>query len=216
MRMYQATDSYLKRLKAFIRREFNHYSTLAFDELNTLRSKKETEATFARLLAYNLTEYRKIAGVARKFALTFLNPGEKKKAEKKGFSEDDIVEEVLLAYNFVTGYLYKPEAERKRLRLAEEIMTAKEFRDRERYRKVVNKGANLWYTQSSQYAITIEDETLLQTWKDAGIKKVQWVTERDDRVCHECRPLDGKVFDIDNVPEKPHYNCRCTLKPVRM
>ena len=41
-----------------------------------------------------------------------------------------IIVEILLAYNLVTGYIYDREAERKRLRLNEQILTAREYDDR--------------------------------------------------------------------------------------
>lgn len=48
-----------------------------------------------------------------------------------------------------------------------------------------------------------------------GISKVEWIACGDDHVCPECDDLDGKVFDIDNVPNCPlHIGCRCTFAPV--
>ena len=44
---------------------------------------------------------------------------------------------------------------------------------------------------------------------------VRWVTERDERVCKICRPLDGMVFATNDVPTYPaHPRCRCHLIPV--
>ena len=40
------------------------------------------------------------------------------------------------------------------------------------------------------------------------------MAEKDDKTCDECMALDGLVFLLRDVPDKPHYNCRCTLKPV--
>jgi SPP1 gp7 family putative phage head morphogenesis protein len=49
--------------------------------------------------------------------------------------------------------------------------------------------------------------------RDAGIEEVMWVTAGDERVCEECRPLDGQVFRLDQVPPK-HWGCRCILIPA--
>ncbi|MGH2533192.1 MAG: phage minor head protein [Thermomicrobiales bacterium] len=38
----------------------------------------------------------------------------------------------------------------------------------------------------------------------------RWVTARDERVCPECGPLDGLVWETDAGPAPPlHVNCRC-------
>jgi SPP1 gp7 family putative phage head morphogenesis protein len=46
-------------------------------------------------------------------------------------------------------------------------------------------------------------------YRQVGITKVRWLIADDDRTCKICRPLDGKVFGIDEV-EGPHPGCRCT------
>lgn len=49
--------------------------------------------------------------------------------------------------------------------------------------------------------------------------KMIWVSERDGRVCPECKNLDGLVFSIDD-PSLPrpvrstHFGCRCRLLPL--
>lgn len=213
--MYQQTDKFLKSLKAQIRNEFNHLSVLSFDELNVVRTKKETTAMFKRLLDFNMKEYRKIVDEARAYALSLLTEEERKKEAQEEFDRESFIEYWLTTYNWVTGYLYKKEAERKRLRLSEEMLTAREFRDRKRYATSLTKGANLWFTQSGQYAIDLEDQTCLEVWKRAGVKKVQWLAEDDHKTCSHCRKLDGQVFNIDKVPHKTHYRCRCVVVPYK-
>jgi SPP1 gp7 family putative phage head morphogenesis protein len=44
-----------------------------------------------------------------------------------------------------------------------------------------------------------------------GVRKLEWMTMEDERVCPICGPPDGKVFDTDKFPRQPaHPNCRCT------
>jgi hypothetical protein len=44
-----------------------------------------------------------------------------------------------------------------------------------------------------------------------GVRKLEWMTMEDERVCPICGPLDGKVFDTGRFPSQPaHPNCRCT------
>ena len=215
--MYQQTDRFLKKLKERIRREFNHLDLLPFDELNVLRVREETTATFNRLIEFNEKEYKRIVSSARAYALGFLPVVLRRRVAKETESEEWTEKQVLatlLAYNFVTGYLYHKEAERKRLRLSEEMMTARQFESRDKYHKEIRTGANLWFTQSGQYAIDIEDDACIAIWTLGGIEKVRWVAEKDDRVCKTCRDRDGRIYAIDHLPEKPHYHCRCHFEPV--
>jgi len=47
--------------------------------------------------------------------------------------------------------------------------------------------------------------------RQVGVKRLDWMTMEDERVCPICGPLDGKVFDTDRFPQQPaHPNCRCT------
>jgi SPP1 gp7 family putative phage head morphogenesis protein len=44
-----------------------------------------------------------------------------------------------------------------------------------------------------------------------GVRKLEWMTMLDERVCPVCGPLDGKVFETGKFPPQPaHPNCRCT------
>lgn len=43
--------------------------------------------------------------------------------------------------------------------------------------------------------------------------KYVWRSENGDHTCDVCKSLDGKVFDFyDELPERPHPNCKCTVK----
>lgn len=48
-------------------------------------------------------------------------------------------------------------------------------------------------------------------YRQVGITKVRWLIADDERTCPVCRPLDGKVFGIDEVEGPPrHPGCRCS------
>lgn len=55
----------------------------------------------------------------------------------------------------------------------------------------------------------------IATFRGAGVTKVKWVTANDQRVRKSHKELNGKIFDVNNLPaEVDDYNCRCGLIPV--
>lgn len=210
--MYRKLDALLAEVKKRLRREFNRLGQMGFDELNVVNTRKVTKEMYDRLLADNEKTYLK-AGEAAYTAAT-------KTARAAGFTDDaeteidaDWLLGVLLGYSLVTGYIYDREAERKRLRLNEQILTAREYDSRDLYNQSLQRSANLWWTQTLQYGIETVDEATIQAYKDSGVKKVRWIAKLDGRTCAVCRERNGKVYDIKKVPAKTHYNCRCYLEP---
>ena len=211
--MYRLADKLLEQLKKLIRSEFNRLGILGFDELNAPRVTSETEALFDRLMRENKKQYLKAAKKAYADAILlavaagYTDPGRE--------SINDVwLIGLLGAYNFVSGYLYESEAERKRLRLAEQMMTSREYLNRTLYNDSLRRAANLWWTQTAHYMLEAVDEATLDGYKDSGVEKVMWNTNIDGRECKTCRERNGKVYPIGNVPPKAHRNCRCYLTPV--
>ena len=116
---------------------------------------------------------------------------------------------LLAAYSAVTKYQYTNEVERKRQYTAEGInsSTAKvtEFR----------RGLHWWADLTSSYADIVTDESTLKAYRDAGVKRVRWVTAGDEKVCETCRERNGKVYSINSIPPKPHRRCRCVWEAVK-
>jgi SPP1 gp7 family putative phage head morphogenesis protein len=55
----------------------------------------------------------------------------------------------------------------------------------------------------------------LATFSSAKVKRVKWITSHDGRVRPTHKALDGKIFNVDDLPkEVDDYNCRCGLVPV--
>ena len=201
--MYQYLDEQLAKAKKRLRTEFNRLSVMGFDELNVVNTRKITKDMFDRLLSDNEKMYLKVAIKAYSSA-----------GGNAGQLDEEWLVGVLAMYNLVTGYLYKSEAERKRLRLNEQILTAREYSDRAMYNDSLRKSANLWYTQTAQYGISVVDEATLKAYRDMGVKEVQWVAMDDGKECEDCASRNGKIYRITEVPEKSHYGCRCYVKPV--
>ena len=116
---------------------------------------------------------------------------------------------LLAAYNAVTKVIYDNDVDRKRQYTAEGInsSTAKvtEFR----------RGLHYWADLTATYGDIVTDESTLKAYRDAGVKKVRWVTAGDEKVCETCRERDGKVYSINSIPEKPHRRCRCIWEAVK-
>ena len=212
--MYRLADKLLEQLKKLIRREFNRLGILGFDELNAPRITRETVSLFDRLNTENKKRFLEAAkkayldAIALAVAAGYQNPGDGRITEKWliGF---------LGAYNFVSGYLYESEAERKRLRLAEQMMTAKEYLNRTHYNDSIKRSANLWWTQTSHYMLDAVDTATIDGYRDSGVEMVMWNTNIDGRECSVCRERNGKTYPIDKIPPKAHRNCRCYVTPIK-
>ena len=119
---------------------------------------------------------------------------------------------LLDSYDPVTHYLFLPESDRIRARLIEALLSVRTAS--ERY-KQLDLGIRYIVRQLRQTADDYTMDVLIQSFKDAGVEEVEWITQQDERVCAECEPLDGQIFKIDKVPMLPqHYSCRCYIIPV--
>lgn len=212
--MYETADRLIALLDKKLRRYINRLDVTGFSELNALVIQRETTELIKKLLADNKEAFKKIAEDAIAEAAADIEnlTGEQAKRVK---ADDKYVDEILNQYNEITGYLYYPEADRKRARLSEALIVALMLLDRSKYHDNLRKFANLWHTQTVQYEITVTDETRTDVFKKNGIRKVKWNAEHDEKTCKVCRERDGKIYPIDKVPAKPHYNCRCWLTPVK-
>lgn len=212
--MYETADRLIAILDKKLRRYINRLDVTGFSELNALVIQRETTELIKKLLADNKEAFRKIAEDAiAEAAADIENLTGEQAARVK--ADDKYVDEILNQYNEITGYLYYPEADRKRARLSEALIVALMLLDRSKYHDNLRKFANLWHTQTVQYEITVTDETRTDVFKKNGIRKVKWNAEHDEKTCKVCRERDGKIYPIDKVPAKPHYNCRCWLTPVK-
>lgn len=206
--LYGPLDAYIKRLKRKIKEGYAGLYVSGFDQLNIIQLSKTTEALYSGLDEFNRDEYIVLAKHAKDTAVTLMGK------QAPAFSIADYIEDYLGGYDPVSQYVYEKEVDRKRMRLNESILTAKEYADVEKLHKAVKKAADLWFTQSSQYALDIMLGALIETYRRSGVKKLRWNTVIDGHECVDCRELDGKVFPIDSYPAPQHYGCRCFPTPV--
>ena len=204
--MYKLLDKLLKNEMKRVRASFNHLGSMGFDELNVVNTRKATQKMYDGFLKDNESIYLKVARDAYKRAT---------EGKKKVDIDREWLVGVLTAYNLVTGYLYNSEADRKRLRLNEQILTAREYGNRQMFQDSLRRSANLWWTQTTQYGISVVDEATIKGFKDMGVKKVQWIAADDEKTCPTCGARDNRVYAINKIPPKPHYGCRCYVVPVK-
>ena len=210
---YGLTDLLLAILTTELRKEVNRLDVIGFNELNAPRITSLTKEMIERLLKSNRREFIKIAqGAADEAAEDLKELGLKVSPIAP---DGKYVDGILREYNPITGYLYKAEADRKRARLAEALITALLIASRSDYHKQLHRFADLWHTQTKQYGETMVDKARIDTFKKNGIKRVMWKAENDEKVCEECKARDGKIYLLSEYPGKAHYNCRCWLIPIK-
>ena len=210
--MYRYLDKLLKAEKQKIKAAFNRVGAMGFDELNVVNTRKTTASMYNRFLEENEALYLKAAKDAYGRAV--------KKARAEDFSGEEAEVDgewlagLLAGYNLVTGYLYGKEADRKRMRLNEQILTAREYGNRNMFQDSLRRAANLWWTQTTQYGISSVDEATIKGFTDMGVERVRWIAADDERTCPTCGARDNKIYKITDLPPKPHYGCRCYIVPV--
>ena len=210
--MYRAADKELAKIQAYLKREALKLDNTGFDQFHTLTVQTITTRLMKRLKKKNEDSFWIVALIAYEDAVS--------EARKRGFTgragglASSWLDNLLKKPNAVTGYLYNPEADRKRLRLSEAISTALFYKDHGLKRKEVQRFFNLWFRQTTQYMIDTVDSAETQAWLDLGVEYAQWKTAGDEKVCPECRDLNNKIFPVDDFPAKPHYNCRCRKVPM--
>lgn len=207
-RLYKPLDDYLKALKKRVKEEFAPLYVSGFDQLNIVKLIKTTAQMYSDLDDFNRKHYRELCDHSVEWAAYVMG------AEEVEFDSADFVNQYLKGYDPVTQYVYIKEADRKRMRLNESILAAKEYQEIVKLQKAVKKAADLWFTQGSQYALDIMLATVVAVFMKAGVKKLRWNTQQDDKVCGDCHDLDGKVFNAKDYPPPQHYGCRCFPTPV--
>lgn len=202
--MYEFMDSSLKAYRKFMVKQYENYK---LSDKSLGKTKKLYEALFKALTSVYLRivrhYYRKAGGKKKKY-------------------DEDWLFDFLLEFDPITGYQFTNEWERKMYRQYEEAQSAKQTNyfgkkpksSSKKSKDPTKHSMELLNSQITQKAIETADYGTIEGYKETGIKKVLWVAQLDHKTCDECLERNGKIFSIDEIPEK-HYNCRCILKAVR-
>lgn len=199
--VYAACDRAIRYMDRWCLREFGKLKTMKWDELEVI---KKVVAVYRKSAEMARKRYRDIG---EEIYLLFYDEYGEGPAKVRQVITAGWVDELLAETNPVTLYRFDTEMERKAYRLAEALAVAQN-RDAE-----IDRALRAWTKQLAQYAINVTDEAMVAAYRDLGAKKVMWHTQRDNRVCEDCKDLNGQVFKIDELPPK-HFACRCYLVPV--
>ena len=206
MSIYDAADKAIRAMNRQNLKEFNKLKLAKWDELNVVRMVNKTYDDSVRMAERRYYEIAFEAFIVAMLEARIDNKDATRKAEE--VITNDWILDMLEEVDPVTLYAFLPETERKKQRLIEALAVAHN-RNAE-----IDKALRYWTRQVGQYADNSVFRARLEAFRRAGIEQVIWVTQEDDRVCEDCEPLDGQIFDVDNVPDPPHYGCRCRLIPV--
>ena len=206
MSIYDAADKAIRAMNRQSLKEFNKLKLAKWDELNVVRMVNKTYDDSVRMAERRYYEIAFEAFIVAMLEAKTTNRDATRMAEDT--ITNDWILDMLEEVDPVTLYAFLPETERKKQRLIEALAVAHN-RNAE-----IDKALRYWTRQVGQYADNSVFRARLEAFRRAGIEQVIWVTQEDDRVCEDCEPLDGQIFDVDNVPDPPHYGCRCRLIPV--
>lgn len=195
---YRTTDKVIDYLNKQYLKIFRKAKNIAsFDELNVIEMSHEV---YGEALEITKKEMTRLADTVYK------------KYREDEETEDSLgavwVLALMAAYNPVTKYIYDNEVERKRSRFAESVIAS------ESPKEEVDRALRLWVAQNKQLADDVTFDAIVQAYEDDGVTEVKWVTHPDDRRCATCRERHGKIYPIDDIPPKPHINCRCYVRRV--
>ena len=205
-KLYQQSDKVIEILsRRAVNRFGKCYNTIrngGFDELNVIKNVK---TLYTQLAADNRELFEELFDDL--YGYYFALYGGKKPDTVEARKS---VTRILTEYGELSHYIYSNEISRKRDRTIEGVISAA-GRERE---KVWNTSLRLWASMTRLYSDTVAYRAMVAAMRDVGIDEVQWITEADEKVCDDCKPLHGQIFPIDKIPPKPHIGCRCHLRPV--
>lgn len=192
---YEYTDKVIAHIdKQLIERYSRLKSLVSFDELNVLQ---EVNALYQEIDIFVRKAFLKLANRAyadnvRKTPLRSL--------------DEQWVDALLSAYDPVSKYVFSHEEDRKCARLIESLI-ASTTKAQE-----VNAALRSMSFMCRIYAVRVTDEAVLQAFKDDEENLVKWIAEKDEKTCSVCHSRDGKVYELESLPPKPHLNCRCRYR----
>ena len=134
------------------------------------------------------------------------------KGSRMGKKADRYLKQLLETPNPVTQVAYDAEVFRKRDRAAEAVNAAAGKRAKQ---IEMDRQVRYWSRATDWYADLVTEDANEDAIRDAGYKRVRWITQWDGKVCAECERMDGLIFPVRQIPDHPHRACRCYVEPVK-
>ena len=198
--IFKIRDKIVKAYLKMILRRFkrlNQGFITGFDEINILSA---VNTTYEDVINMSVEALKKIAKQTYRWVCD------------DDFEADLWLSGFLQLYDPVTHYKWYDEADRKRSRAYEAIMSCRTAAERKKQIEVALKA---WARQFEQTADDVVVAVVKKAYEDNGIKYVKWVTKKDKRVCPDCHKRNGKIYPITSPDLQPlHYNCRCWWMPI--
>lgn len=193
--MYELTDIVIENIRKELIRDFSKLkSLLSYDELNAMSATKAV--------------YSKIDLYVRQMFLQLMQAVYKKVTKRTCPYNYAWLESFLLEYDEVSKYVYANEFWRKRDRLAEALIASPKKNEE------IDAALRYLSFMLTAYAVRVTDQVVLTAYRDMGIDAVRWKAEKDNKTCTICKHRNGHIYDIEQVPPKPHLNCRCEYEEV--
>lgn len=193
--MYELTDIAIENIRKELIRDFSKLkSLLSYDELNVMSATKDV--------------YSKIDLYVRQMFLQLMQAVYKRVTKRTCPYNYAWLESFLLEYDEVSKYVYANEFERKRDRLAEALIASPKKNEE------IDAALRYLSFMLTAYAVRVTDQVVLTAYRDMGIDAVRWKAEKDNKTCTICKHRNGHIYDIEQVPPKPHLNCRCEYEEV--
>ena len=204
--IYDRADKAIKEMNRRNLKAFNQLKLAKWDELNVIRKVNGVYDDSIRMAK------RRYYEIAVEAYIVAMIEAKKTNREATRMADESITNDWILdmleEVDPVTLYAFLPEAERKKARLIEAATVAAD-NGRE-----IDRALRYWTVQIAQYADNSVYRARLQAFRDAGIRRVKWVTQKDARVCEDCDELDEQIFLLEEVPPPQHIHCRCVTVPV--
>lgn len=192
--MYEQLDKILKKLVAQIYYLSRNYRRMKLDEMNVVGEINKL--------------YRELEELSRAAFEEIAEYYYRAENGKRHIDWQEWLDEFLRTPSPVLKYSFGSEAVRKRDRLVEALIattgSVAEF----------DKAMSYWAQMSGWEALEVADEAILEAREENGVELVAWRSEHDNKVCNHCWELNGKIFSLDDLPPKPHPNCRCWTEVV--
>ncbi len=195
--MYEYADKIVSYMDGILVMRFSRLKSLvSFDELNVLQAVNELYIDIDKLMR---DLFLRIAGAAYQKAV---------RKDVGRILDETWLDEILDGYDPTSKYVYSHEFDRKRTRLIEALVASPTKAEEVR---AAMRSISLMFRI---YAIRVTDEATLQAIRDDGEDWIIWCSENDAKVCSICHSRNGKMYEIEHIPPKPHINCRCWFKEV--